>query len=46
MKYIYVLHRSRTQMQLQQLFLNMLQKYSQIPILGTLDMSGHFHQKR
>ena len=25
-------------------FLNILQKYYQLPILGTLDMSGHFHQ--
>ena len=28
------------------LFLNILQKYYQLPILGTLDMSGHFHQKQ
>ena len=26
-------------------FLNILQKHFQLPILGTLDMSGHFHQK-
>ena len=26
-------------------FLNMLQKYYQLPILGILNMSGHFHQK-
>ena len=30
--------------QLQQCFLNILQKYYQLPILGILDMSGHFHQ--
>ena len=27
-------------------FLMLLKKYYQLPILGTLDMSGHFHQKR
>ena len=32
--------------QLLQFFLNMFQKYYQLPIMGTLDMSGHFHQKR
>ena len=28
------------------LFLKIMQKYYQLRILGTLDMSGHFHEKR
>ena len=36
----------RTQKQLQHSFLNILQKYYQFPILGTLGISGHFHQKQ
>ena len=40
------LHESHWQAwQLQQFFLNILQKYYQLPILGILDMSSHFHQK-
>ena len=42
--YLNVLHHNRTQKQLQHFF-NILQKYCQIPILDTLSMSGHFHQK-
>ena len=30
---------------MQHFYLNILQKYYQIPILGTLDMSGNFYQK-
>ena len=30
--------------QLQQFFLNILQRYFQLPILGTLEISGHLHQ--
>ena len=44
-KYLNVLHHNRTQKQLQHISLSILQKYYQIHILGTLDMSGHFHQK-
>ena len=44
-KYLNVLHHNITQKRLQQLFLSTVQKYYQFPILGTLDMSGHFHQK-
>ena len=36
---------NRTQNYLQYFFLNILQKYYQIPILGTLNISGHFHKK-
>ena len=43
-KYLNILHHSRTKKQLQH-FLIILQKCYQLPILGTLDMSGHFHQK-
>ena len=40
------LHKSHWQVwQLQQFFQNILQKYYQLPILGILDMSSHFHQK-
>ena len=35
-KYLNVLHHNRTQKQLRQYFLNILQKYYQLPILGTL----------
>ena len=45
-KYLNVLHQNRTKKQLRHFFLNILLKYYQIPILGTLDMSGHFHQKQ
>ena len=45
-KYLSVLHHNRTQKLLQQFFLNIFQKYYQLPILGTLVMSGHFHQKQ
>ena len=41
-KYLNGLHHNRTQNQLQ----HSLQKYYQLPILGTLDISGHFHQKQ
>ena len=41
-KYLNVLHLNRTQKQL----LHSLQKYYQLPILGTLEISGHFHQKQ
>ena len=44
-KYVNVLHHNITQKQLQQFFFDILQKYYQLPILGTLDMSRHFHQK-
>ena len=44
-KYLNALHHDRTQKQLQHFFLNLLQKYYQLPILGALDMSGHFLQK-
>ena len=43
--YLNILHHNRTQMQLQQLFHNVLQKYYQLPIWGNLDMSDHLHQK-
>ena len=45
-KYLNVLHHNKTQKQLRLFFLNILQKYYQLPILGTLDMSGHFHKKQ
>ena len=45
-KYLNVLHENSTQKQLRHFFLNILHKYYQLPILGTLVMSGHFHQKR
>ena len=44
-KHLDVLHHNRTQKQLQHSFPKVLLKYYQLPILGTLDMSGHFHQK-
>ena len=44
--YLNDLHYNRKQKQLQHFFLNILQKYYQIPILGTLDMPRHFHQKQ
>ena len=46
MKYLNIFHQNGTQKQLRHFFLNILQKYYQINILGTLDMFGHFHQKR
>ena len=45
-KYLNVLHPNRTQKQLRYVFLNTLQKYYQLPILGILGMPGHFHQKQ
>ena len=42
-KYLNVLHHNKTQKQLQQFFLNILQKYYQLFVLGILDMSDHFH---
>ena len=44
--YLSVFHHKRTQKQLRHFFLNILQKHYQLSILGTLDMSGHFHQKQ
>ena len=44
--YLNVLHRNVIPKQLQHFFLNGLQKYYQLPILGTFDMSGYFHPKR
>ena len=44
-KYLNVLHHNRMQKWLQHFFLNKLQKYYKLPILGTLDITGHFHQK-
>ena len=41
-----VLYHNRTQKQLQCFFLNILEKYYELPILNTLDMSGHFHQEQ
>ena len=41
-----VLYHNRTQTQSQNLLLKILPSYYQLPILGTLDMSHHFHQKR
>ena len=46
LKYCNVLQLNRTQKQLRHVFLNILQKYYQLHILGTLDTSGHFHQKQ
>ena len=45
-QYLNVLHHNRTQKQLRYFFLNILQKYYQLPILGVLNMPGHFLQKR
>ena len=45
-KYLNILHYSWTQKPFWHFFLNILQKYYQIPILGTLDMSGHSLYKR
>ena len=36
------LHHNRTDI----VDIKILQKHYQLPILGTLDMSGHFHQKQ
>ena len=44
-KYLNVLYHNRTQKQLQYFFLNILQKYFQLLVSGTLDMSGHLHRK-
>ena len=41
-----VLHHIRTKKQLQYFSLDILQKYYQLPILGTLEMSSRVHQKR
>ena len=43
-KYLNVLYNNRRQKLLQYFFLT-IAKYYQLPILGTLDMSGHLHQK-
>ena len=43
-KYLNILQHNRTQKSSQDIFLNILQKYYQLPLLGTLGMSGHFHQ--
>ena len=45
-KHVNVFHHNRTQKQLRHVFLNIVQIYYQLPIFGTLDMSGHFPQKR
>ena len=45
-KYLNVLNHNRTQKHSQYFFLNILQKYYELPILDILDMSGHFHQKQ
>ena len=37
---------NRTQKLLRHFFLKRLQKYYELPILVTLDKSGHFHQKQ
>ena len=42
MMHLNVWHHNRTQKQFPQFFLNILQKYYQLPIVGTLDMYGHF----
>ena len=44
-KYLNILHHHRTQKQLQQFFLSILQKHHHLHISGILAMSGHFHQK-
>ena len=41
-KYLNVLHHTKV---VATIFLNISQKYYQLPIVGTLGMSGHFHQK-
>ena len=46
LKYLNVYYHNRTQKQLWHLFDRILQKYYQLPILGTLDISGHSHWKR
>ena len=38
-KYLNVLHHNRTQKQLRHFFLNILQKYYQFPVLGTLNIA-------
>ena len=45
-KHLNVLHHNRKQKQSLHFFLNIFQNYKQLPISGTLDMSGHFHQKQ
>ena len=40
-KYLHVSHHKAVAT----IFLNILEKYYQLPILGILNMSGHFHQK-
>ena len=44
-RYLNILHHNRIQKQLLHFFLNMLQKYHQLSILGTLDLHDNFHQK-
>ena len=43
-KYLNVLHQNRTQKQLLNYFLIVLQNYCKLPILGPLGMSGNFYQ--
>ena len=44
--YLNVLLDNRTQKQLQYSFLIILQKFNELPIVGTIDVSGCFHQKQ
>ena len=44
-KYLIFLYHNKTKKQLGHFVLNILQKYSILPTLGTLDISSHFHQK-
>ena len=45
LKYLNVLRHNRTQKQSWQFFLNILQKCYQLPIFGTLNISGHLYKK-
>ena len=45
-KYLNTFHLNRTQSSCNNCFLNILQKYYQLHILGTLDMYGYLHQKQ
>ena len=44
-KYLNVLYHNSIQKQLQHFLVKILQKHYQFPILGTMDMSGNFHEK-
>ena len=44
LKYLNVLYHCTTQKQLQYFVLNILRKYSRLPILGTLDVPVQFYQ--